>query len=689
LRHDAGRLHFIRNDTLLHEMSLETRIVRSLGISLAFVVFPALAQEVVIEVDAGKPANYRIPRTIFGTFLEPIGNSTYGGLWAELLENPSFEGGLWSGSQLKSKFDANPALYRASELGLPVPWEPLDQAQGARYEPRWNDAVNSYRSLVIMALPDRETGVRQAVYLPVHRTLEYQCDLHIKHLTGPPAITLSFRKRNEPATVLASMAVDAPAESWTKYHATLRLKSGDVRPLEPVDFVISASNGTRWMVDQVLLWPSDAKDGMDPEMIDLSKALRTPILRFGGNYTSAYHWRDGIGPMDKRISMLNIAWGIPEYNQLGTDEFLDFCRLIGAEPQIALNLGTGTPEEAAGWVDYVNRKWNGGKGGLTWELGNELWGDFQTGYPTLSRIARLTHDFAAAVRQTDPQARLIATGQDPDHFEKWNAEELKNAGLIDFLSTHFVVGPADTREKNPSKDSVAMAAFALPVELERRLRAMHDQINTVPEARDRVGIAFTEWLFWARDDAVPRYSNLGGGICAAGMLNTLMRTGDFVRISDMTGLIEFGGIWKKRGRVFATPAYWVLRMYSTSAADIPLEVRSNSPTYDVTNGNVRLPDIPRVPWLDVFAARSEDGGRVTLYCVNRDWKRDLTARIELRGFHPGPQARVVTLAGDSIYQVNDETNPEAVRPAESSVETNAALAHTFRRASVTVLEFRK
>ena len=234
-----------------------------------------------------------------------------------------------------------------------------------------------------------------------------------------------------------------------------------------------------------------------------------------------------------------------------------------------------------------------------------------------------------------------------------------------------------------------MAAFALPVELERRLRAMHDQINTVPEARDRVGIAFTEWLFWARDDAVPRYSNLGGGICAAGMLNTLMRTGDFVRISDMTGLIEFGGIWKKRGRVFATPAYWVLRMYSTSAADIPLEVRSNSPTYDVTNGNVRLPDIPRVPWLDVFAARSEDGGRVTLYCVNRDWKRDLTARIELRGFHPGPQARVVTLAGDSIYQVNDETNPEAVRPAESSVETNAALAHTFRRASVTVLEFRK
>jgi alpha-N-arabinofuranosidase len=125
----------------------------------------------------------------------------------------------------------------------------------------------------------------------------------------------------------------------------------------------------------------------------------------------------------------------------------------------------------------------------------------------------------------------------------------------------------------------------------------------------------------------------------------------------MTGLIEFGGIWKKRGRVFATPAYWVLRMYSNTATDIPLTVKSTSATYDVTNGNVRLPDISKVPWLDVFAASSEDSRRITLFCVNRDWKRDLTARIELRGFRPGPKARVVTLKADSIYQVNDEANP--------------------------------
>jgi alpha-L-arabinofuranosidase len=128
-------------------------------------------------------------------------------------------------------------------------------------------------------------------------------------------------------------------------------------------------------------------------------------------------------------------------------------------------------------------------------------------------------------------------------------------------------------------------------------------------------------------------------------------------------------------------------MYSTAAADVPLAVESSSATYDVTAGNVRLPDIQKVPWLDVFAASSEGVRRITMFCVNRDWKRDLTARIELGGFQPGPKARVVTLKADSIYQVNDESRPESVKPEESLVESSSALAHVFPRASVTVLEF--
>jgi alpha-N-arabinofuranosidase len=165
-----------------------------------------------------------------------------------------------------------------------------------------------------------------------------------------------MRKRNRPDQVLTRVSLKVAAPQWTRYEYTFELESGSVAPLEPVDLVIAFGERTRMLIDQVFLWPSDHVDGMDPEMIEMSRALRTPLVRFGGNFASAYHWRDGTGPMEKRVSMLNLAWGMPEYNHFGTDEFLRFCELIGAEPQIALNLGTGTPHDAAEWVKYVNGK---------------------------------------------------------------------------------------------------------------------------------------------------------------------------------------------------------------------------------------------------------------------------------------------------------------------------------------------
>src|SRR5256884_5748522 len=137
----------------------------------------------------------------------------------------------------------------------------------------------------------------------------------------------------------------------------------------------------------------------------MAKAMKTPLLRFGGNFTSAYHWRDGIGPRDKRVSMLNIAWGMPEYNTFGTDEFLRFCELIGARPQIALNLGSGTTEEAAGWGKYLQQHWDEHTGGGLWELGNGVGGAFQGGDPTRQGVGERTKPLSRAGRQMDPKAK--------------------------------------------------------------------------------------------------------------------------------------------------------------------------------------------------------------------------------------------------------------------------------------------
>ena len=646
-----------------------------------------LKASTVITVDVSKPLPFKIPSTIFGTFLEPIGNSTYGGLWADALTNPSFEENLWSARRIAEMIKEEPALARASALGLPLPWEPLDYGQGARYEPRWNDAANSYRSLLIMALPGKETGIRQKVYLPLHRTLRYNASVYAKRISGSGSLEISIRERNKPDIVLASQTVGLTADGWQKYQVALEIPEARLAPLEPADFVLSARDETRVLVDQAALFPADAVDGMDPDMISMSRAMKTPLVRFGGNFTSAYHWPDGVGPPDKRVSMLNVAWGIPEYNQFGTDEFLQYCKLVGAQPQIALNLGTGTPEEAAAWVKYVNEHWGDHSGGLLWELGNELWGTFQTGYPTIELIAARTKAFSDAVRAVDPRIRLIGTGGDPDSYSDWNAAQLKNpAGTFAYLSTHFVVGDAETVTKNPSPAFLAEASFALPIGLERKLRQMRQQMES-SGAKD-VRTAFTEWLFHAPEDVAPRFDNMGGAIAAGGFLNMMLRTADIVPISDMTGVIEFGGIWKKRGRVYGTPAYYAFSMYSNSGVAQLVGTDAQGESYDVHDGITRIPEIPKVPYLDVVAGLNDAKDTLTIFCVNRDLTRDLPADISLNGFVPA-SAKVTTLFSASIYDKNDELHPEAVHPrSEPTTIHSPRFQYSFRHESVTVIQLK-
>jgi alpha-L-arabinofuranosidase len=646
--------------------------------------------KVTVEVDASKVASYRIPRTIYGSFLEPIGNSTYNGLWAEILQNPSLEENLWNAGTVAEMIHAEPALRHASDLGLPMPWEPLDGQQGNRYEPHWGDAANSWRYLMVIGVPDQPTGIRQRVFLPVQRTLDYRGSLYARHLGGPTQLTVTLRQRNSPK-VLASAQVDASSTSWSKYTFALQVTAGSLGRLQPADFVVQLSGDERVDLDELSLMPADAIDGLDPEMVAMAKAMKTPLVRFGGNFTSGYHWKDGVGPLDKRVSMLNIAWGIPELNTFGTDEFLRFCKLIDAEPQIALNLGSGTPQEAADWMKYVNDHWGNKAGGLTWELGNELWGNWNLGSPTLAELPGRTRAFGEAARSIDPKARLIATGQDPDAYEKWNAAQLTNpAGTFDYLSTHFVVTSDQTVMPHATADFVASATFALPVELGRKLRLMQGQINQNPAFADKAHIAFTEWLYVGNGRNTPIFTNMGGAIGAAGFFNMLMRNADVAPISDMTGIIEFGGIWKKRSQVYGAPAYYAFRMYSTADATRPVAVETHGGTYTVHQGVTRLPEITDVPYLDVVAALNDAGDTLTLFCVNRHLDRDLTASIGLKGFSAKANAQVQVLRSDSIYDSNDEVDPEHIVPVPGTAHVAAdKVDFTFAHESVTVITLHK
>lgn len=669
--------------------------VVSIGAFTCMTACPLLAQITNNTAISDKPIEVHILRTdtpeaipssVFGSFLEPIGKSTYGGLWADALENPSFEDGLWSAGNIEGMLHARPELRRASQLGIPLPWEPLDQTQGARYLPVWGDAANSTRSLLVMSLPGKEVGVRQMVYLSVHRELTYVGSVWLKHVEGPAEVTVSLRVHDQKDSILVAQSLNAAATAWTKYTFQLVLKPGQVAPLAPVDFVIALKNDARVEVDEASLMPADNIDGMDPDVIAMARDLHSPLIRFGGNFTSAYDWRDGIGPRDKRVSKLNVSWGIPEYNTFGTDEFLEFCKLIHAQPQIALNLGTGTPQDAADWVKYVDQHWDDHKGGLLWELGNELWGNFQVGYPSLERVAQKTLATSQAVRKVDPTSRLIATGADEDHFHDWNAAQLSNpVGTFDFLSTHFVVN--DTVQMADSTAQFrTMASLALPIGLEERMHAIHEQIQQSPH-RDHVNTAFTEWLMISGSHTGLHFTNMGGALFAGGFLNMVIRNSKIVPISDMTGIMEFGGIWSKRGQVYGAPAYWVLREYANAEPRTLLRVQSDSPVYSVAHGVKRLPDISDVPYLDVDAAESASGKSLVLFCVNRDLTKALTANFDFASLGvKGKVAKVTTIAADNILAENDEENPDKVKPVASTEEVHGTFTHKFPSASVTVIE---
>lgn len=655
-----------------------------------------------IQVLASHHASYRIPRTIYGTFLENIGKSIYGGVSAQLLDNPSLETYPASLSTLSRRF-SEPQFQHSSYIGLPLPWLPLWKNENRRYEPRWGHAANSQRYLYLMGLPGREVGIRQAVYLPIERERDYDGVLFASSEEGPQTLEVSFRRKDAPDAVLATARVEAPGvPGWHKLAFHLSLPARAIAPLEPVDFAVSIKGNHRISLDEIRLYPADAVDGLDPDVIRAAKALHCPLLRYGGNFTSSYHWKNGVGPLDLRPTLLNEAWGIPEYNLVGTDEVMKLCDLMGARAQICLNLGSGTAEEARQWVEYCTGSPNTPEGKqraqnghpapypvAAWEMGNELWNQDDVGWQTPQGNATRYQEFYNAIHSlVPPDTMIFATGADIDFYRDWNAALVnQDKGELHYMSTHFVVGMDDVVDKNAGRNFIWKADLAVPVGVGEELAPMKAQIDSNPATRGRVKLAYTEWLFTApRGSFYPRWTNLGGALVAAGWMNMLLEHADFVPVSDMTGLVEFAGIHKRRGRVFVTPQYWAFWLYSNFAGDTPIATRTTVGEYDVRNGVRRIPNISNVPYLDVLATTDSQRHDLTLFVVNRDWQHDISTSISLQDFNPAAKAVVRTLTADSILSDNDAAHPERVRPVKTDLHVSGNSFHySFPKRSLTVM----
>jgi len=199
-------------------------------------------------------------------------------------------------------------------------------------------------------------------------------------------------------------------------------------------------------------------DGFRRDVIAEVKQLGVPIMRYpGGNFVSGYNWLDGVGPKDKRPTVLERAWNSIETNQFGTNEFIEWCKLVGTEPLLAFNLGTGTPEQGVAYVEYCNvpkgTRWSDlrREHGYEqphdvryWCLGNEMDGPWQMGHMPAREYGRKARDAARQIRVIDRELQLIACGSSNTimpNYLVWDREVLEECyDQVDAISLHNYYG---------------------------------------------------------------------------------------------------------------------------------------------------------------------------------------------------------------------------------------------------------
>ena len=245
---------------------------------------------------------------------------------------------------------------------------------------------------------------------------------------------------------------------------------------------------------------------------------------------------------------------------------------------------------------------------------------------------------------------------------------------------------------------MAAAAYAVPYAVGPDLDRMQAQIDAVSGYEGTAHLAITEWLFNSKGEGErnftnesPSSRNEGGAVMIAAAFNTYFRHNKQVKLVNLTGLMEFAGIWKRREQVFASPAYYVFQMYSTAKDDTVLPVTTDSGTYSVKDGTQGYADVADVPYIDIVATRSPGKRTLTLFCVNRSLNGDAPVKIGLGAFASATTARVEQITALSRYVINDEVEPKRVVPQVSSmnVTPNEAITITLPHESVTVIRLQE
>ncbi|KAJ7645353.1 glycoside hydrolase family 51 protein [Mycena rosella] len=403
-------------------------------------------------------------------------------------------------------------------------------------------------------------------------------------------------------------------------------------------------------------------NGYRTDVLQALKDLNVPVVRYpGGNFVSSYRWQDGVGPKELRPRRPELAWLTEESNQFGTDEFIAWCRLLGAEPYICLNMGTGTLEDALAWLEYCNssanthyanmRRKNGHEapyGVKYWALGNEIWGPWQVGQMDAVDYSKQAYQWAKAMRLLDPTIQLVSCGE--TGFADWDRVTLKTlAPVVDFHSIHLYT----VSEGNHDVNVMGPAAAEKGLEI---TKALIELAKIEGNLTKDITVCFDEWNVWCK--GAEEHYDLSDALAVASWLNVFVRKADIVKIACIAQSVNvISPIITSPTGLFKQTTYYPLQLFAIlmQGTALSLHVGVSTPEDDTYTGPTVPPFVARLSvhtepaaratkWLDASAVLSPDKTQIRVALVNRHKTAPVSVPI-----HFGPNVAVG--AEVEVYEV--------------------------------------
>lgn len=423
--------------------------------------------------------------------------------------------------------------------------------------------------------------------------------------------------------------------------------------------------------------------GFRKDVIELVKELRVPLVRYpGGNFVSGYNWEDGVGPVEKRPKRTELAWGTVETNEVGLNEFVQWTKKVGAEPMMAVNLGTRGVNEARELVEYCNhpggtylsdlRKSHGYKEPhniKTWCLGNEMDGSWQIGHKTAEEYGRIACESAKVMKWVDPGIELVVCGSSHKAmptFAEWESRVLEHTyDYVDYISLHTYYGCSDGDTANFLARSTDMEEFI------KSVISICDYMKAKKRSKKIINLSFDEWNVWYHsneaDRKIERWSiaphqlediyTFEDALVVGCMLITLLKHVDRVKIACLAQLVNViapimtqngGGSWRQT-------IFYPFMHASVFGRGCVLNSIIKSPVYDSK-------DFCSVPYIDSVSVLNEEKGELTIFAVNRDMEDSILLEIDARDFKDYRVFEHIVYECDDVTAVNNAQNPDNVLP---------------------------